>query len=68
MMAPPVRRRGTALQTLVQVAGARWTVEQYLEEAKGEVGLDQYQERSWQSWHRHMTLVLLAHTFLARLR
>jgi SRSO17 transposase len=59
---------GTSLQTLVQVAGARWSIEQCLEEAKGEVGLDQYQVRSWQSWHRHMTLVLLAHTFLAWLR
>jgi SRSO17 transposase len=59
---------GTSLQTLVQVAGARWTVEQCLEEAKGEGGLDQYQVRSWQSWHRHMTLVLLAHTFLAWLQ
>jgi SRSO17 transposase len=58
----------TSLQTLVQVAGARWTVEQCLEEAKGEVGLDQYQVRSWQSWHRHITLSLLAHTFLAWLR
>ena len=59
---------GTSLQTLVQVAGARWSIEQCLEEAKGEVGLDQDQVRSWQSWHRHMTLVLLAHTVLAWLR
>jgi SRSO17 transposase len=59
---------GTALQTLVHIAGARWSVEQCLEEAKGEVGLDQYQVRSWQSWYRHITLVLLAHTFLAWLR
>jgi SRSO17 transposase len=58
----------TALQTLVRVAGARWSVEQCLEEAKGEVGLDQYQVRTWHSWHRHITLVLLAHAFLAGLR
>jgi SRSO17 transposase len=56
------------LQTLVQVAGARWTVEQCLEEAKGETGLDQYQVRSWQSWHRHVTLSLLAHAVLAWMR
>lgn len=59
---------GTSLQTLVQVAGARWTVEQCLEEAKGETGLDQYQVRSWRSWHRHITLGLLAHACLAWLR
>ena len=58
----------TTLQTLVRVAGARWSVEQCLEEAKGEVGLDQYEVRTWRSWHRHITLVLLAHAFLAWLR
>jgi SRSO17 transposase len=58
----------TTLQTLVQVAGARWSVEQCLEEAKGETGLDQYQVRGWRSWHRHITLVLLAHACLAWLR
>ncbi len=55
----------TSLQTLVQVAGARWSVEQCLEEAKGECGLDQYEVRTWRSWHRHITLVFLAHAFLA---
>jgi SRSO17 transposase len=59
---------GTSRQELVTVAGARWSVEQCLEEAKGETGLDQYQVRTWHSWHRHITLVLLAHTFLAWLR
>jgi len=58
----------TSLQTLVHVAGARWSVEQCLEEAKGETGLDQYQVRTWRSWHRHVTLALLAHAFLAWLR
>jgi len=59
---------GTPLQELVRVAGARWSVEQCLEEAKGETGLDQYQVRTWRSWHRHITLVLLAHAYLAWLR
>lgn len=58
----------TSRQELVTVAGARWSVEQCLEEAKGETGLDQYQVRTWRSWHRHITLVLLAHAFLAWLR
>lgn len=52
----------------VRVAGARWTIECCLEEAKGETGLDEYEVRSWQSWHRHITLSLVAHAFLATVR
>ena len=40
---------------VVQVAGRRWTVERCFEEAKGEVGLDQYEVRSWTGWYRHLT-------------
>ncbi len=59
---------GTLLEELVRVAGTRWTIEQCLEEAKGEAGLDQYEVRHWHSWHRQITLSLLAHAFLAWLR
>jgi SRSO17 transposase len=52
------------LEELVQVAGTRWTIEEGFEEAKGEVGLDQYEVRRWVAWYRHITLVLLAHAFL----
>ena len=45
----------TALDTVVQVAGRRWTVERCFAEAKGEVGLDQYAVRSWTGWYRHIT-------------
>lgn len=58
----------TALAEMVRVAGARWTIEQCLEEAKGESGLDHYEVRSWRSWHRHITLSLLAHLLLACMR
>lgn len=54
----------TTLATLVQVAGTRWAVEESLETAKGEVGLDQYEVRKWTGWYRHITLALLAHAFL----
>ena len=54
----------TVLQTIVQVAGTRWAVEESLETAKGEVGLDQYEVRKWTGWYRHITLALLAHAFL----
>jgi SRSO17 transposase len=58
----------TPLQALVAAAGLRWSIEQGFEEAKGEVGLDQYEARTWAGWHRHVTLSLLALTFLATLR
>jgi len=58
----------TPLTELVRVAGARWTIEACFEAAKGEVGLDQYEVRSWTAWHRHITLAMLAHAYLAALR
>ncbi|HBY93356.1 MAG TPA: IS701 family transposase [Chloroflexi bacterium] len=51
---------GTSLETLVQVAGSRWAIEACFEEAKGEVGLDQYEVRSWTGWYRHLTRVCAA--------
>lgn len=55
----------TALAVLVRVAGARWTIEENFEDAKAMVGLDQYEVRKWDAWHRHVTLALLAHAYLA---
>jgi SRSO17 transposase len=46
------------------VAGRRWTIEEGFEQAKGEVGLDQYEARRYDAWHRHVTLALLAHAYL----
>ena len=50
---------------LVNVAGARWPIEECFGSAKNEVGLDEYQVRKYDAWHRHITLAMLAHTFLA---
>jgi len=58
----------TTLEELVRVAGMRWAIEEGFEEAKSEVGLDQYEVRKWVSWYRHITLALLAHAFLAVVR
>jgi SRSO17 transposase len=59
---------GTDLATLVRVAGTRWTIESCFEAAKGEVGLDEHEVRSWTGWHRHVTLAMLAHAYLAVVR
>ena len=58
----------TALEELVRVAGRRWTIEECFEEAKGEVGLDQYEVRKWDGWYRHITLAMLAHAYLTVIR
>jgi SRSO17 transposase len=60
--------QATSLAELVRVAGARWAIEGCFEAAKGEVGLDQYEVRSWKGWHRHVTLAMLAHAYLAVVR
>ena len=57
-----------SLNEFVRISGMRWPIETIFEEAKGEVGLDQYEIRSWQGWHHHMLLVALAHHFLVHLR
>jgi SRSO17 transposase len=49
---------------VARVHGARHGVEELLEQGKGEVGLGQYEVRSWVGWHHHMTLSLLALWFL----
>ena len=53
------------LAELVRVAGHGWISEDALQEARQEVGLDQYEVRRWTSWYRHITLALLAHALLA---
>ncbi|MFJ8532332.1 IS701 family transposase [Streptomyces sp. NPDC093591] len=52
------------LAELVRVAGTRWSVEECFQAAKGQVGLDHYQVRHWNGWHRHVTLAMLALAFL----
>jgi SRSO17 transposase len=60
--------RETPLAELARVAGARWAVEESFETAKGEVGLDHYEVRSWAGWYRHITLAMLAHAYLSVVR
>jgi SRSO17 transposase len=56
------------LPEVVQIAGRRWTIEEGIEEAKGEVGLDHYEVRTYRAWYRFMTLALLAHAVLCVVR
>jgi SRSO17 transposase len=58
----------TSLEALVRVTSSRYTVEQCIEEAKGETGLDEYEVRFWHSWYRHITLSIMAHAWLTGIR
>jgi len=56
--------RHVPLATLVKVAGLRWPVEENFQASKGLAGLDEHQVRTWTSWHRWVTLAMLALAFL----
>jgi SRSO17 transposase len=58
----------TPLETMALVTGARWRVEEFFEDAKGQLGMAQYEARSWTSWHHHMSLVALAHLYVTQTR
>jgi SRSO17 transposase len=53
------------LGELVHVAGNRWRIEKSFQTTKGQAGLDEHQVRTWTSWHRWVTLAMLAMAFLA---
>jgi SRSO17 transposase len=58
----------TSAGDLLRVCGVRWQIEECFAQAKGEVGLDQYEVRTWDAWHRFVTLCLLAHAGLVVMR
>jgi len=58
----------TPVVALAEIAAARWSIETTIEEGKGEAGLDEYEVRYWHSWHRHVTLSMMAHAWLASIR
>ena len=58
----------TPLETLAYVGGSRWRIETEFETEKSDVGLDEYETRSWPGWHHHVALCLLAGAFLLSLQ
>jgi len=57
-----------SLQEMIRVSTLRWPIEQCFQEGKSEIGMDHYEHRSWDAWHRHMTFVVVAQLFLLRIR
>lgn len=60
--------RSTRLKTLVWLSGIRWAIEQCLEEAKSDLGMDHYEVRKFPGWRHHMITCMLAHFFLWHMR
>jgi SRSO17 transposase len=56
----------TSLQEFARVFKAEHRIEECLQRAKGEAGLADYQVRTWEGWHHHQTLALLATWFLTQ--
>jgi SRSO17 transposase len=54
-----------SLESLVEFAHLRWTIEQFHKESKQILGFDRFEGRTWKGWHHHITMVLLAYAFLA---
>jgi SRSO17 transposase len=55
---------GRTMGDLLELMHVRWVVERFYQDAKGELGLDAYERRRWPGLHRHVALVMLAHSYL----
>lgn len=56
------------MEDMARVCTLRWPIEQCFQEGKSELGMDHYEHRSWEAWHRHMTFVFIAQLFLLLIR
>jgi len=54
----------TSMEEMALAAGTRWRVEEFFHDAKGHLGMADYETRAWSSWHHHMSLVALAHLYV----
>ena len=58
----------TSLETLAYVGGSQWRIETEFETEKSDVGLDEYETRTWAGWHHHVALYLLGGAFFLSLQ
>ena len=61
---PASEREEPSLAELARVITAGSCIEASFKRGKGEAGMDEYQVRTWEGWHHHMTLTLIAVWFL----
>jgi len=55
----------TSVETLLLVAFSRWKIERMFEDGKGELGMDHFEVRRFQSVQRHLILSCVSYLFLA---
>lgn len=53
-----------SLEDLVKIAHIRWVIEQGFKQMKGELGLDEFEGRTWRGWHHHAAMVMIAFSYL----
>jgi SRSO17 transposase len=58
----------TPPEKFTELSIMRWPIEQCFEECKSDLGLDHFEGRSFQGWHRHVLIVLVVHLFLQLMR
>lgn len=56
----------TSWEKLALMQAQRFWIEQAFKEAKGELGMAQYEVRGWAGWHHHMAMVSLAQLFTVK--
>jgi SRSO17 transposase len=57
--APPLKNR------CLQLSRGRCAIEQFFQRDKTDLGLDQYEGRSWRGFHHHLVLAALAYLFVS---
>jgi SRSO17 transposase len=55
----------SSLEELVQWTHLRWSIERFHQDIKQHLGADEFQGQSWDGFHRHLAVVMLAHAFIA---
>jgi SRSO17 transposase len=58
----------TSAKKLARMQSQRFWIERAFQDAKSHIGMAQYQARQWNSWHRHMALVMMAMQFMLETR
>ena len=61
---PESVREEPSLEEVARVIKAGTCIEASFKRGKGEAGMDEYQVRTWEGWHHHMALTLIAVWFL----
>jgi SRSO17 transposase len=56
----------TEMETFCKLSLMRWKIEQCFRECKDMLGMGDYENRTWDGWHRHMALVMTMHFFIQK--